>query len=216
MRLRFRDCVLDTAVRVLVRDGNAVSLSPKAFNLLEILVEQRPNAVSHADLREKLWSDTVAGGTTLARLISEIRTAIGDRNDDDHVIRTVHRFGYAFSGTVTEDNVTPGRLAGCAIRWGSQLVPLAAGENVIGRSADGLITLPSTKVSRRHARIVVSNGRVILEDLGSRNGTYVGDRRIDSAVELNNGDRIGIGPALLIFCAAADDALTSMQSTPSR
>ena len=91
-------------------------------------------------------------------------------------------------------------------------MPLAAGENVIGRATDGLITLPSSKVSRRHARIVVSNGRVVLEDLGSRNGTYLGDRRIDSAVELKNGDRIGIGPALLIFCAAADDALTSMQS----
>jgi pSer/pThr/pTyr-binding forkhead associated (FHA) protein len=95
-------------------------------------------------------------------------------------------------------------------------VPLASGENVIGRATDGLITLPSTKVSRRHARIVVCNERVILEDLGSRNGTYVGDRRIESAVELKNGDRIGIGSALLIFCAAADDALTSMQSTPSR
>jgi DNA-binding winged helix-turn-helix (wHTH) protein len=216
VRLRFRDCVLDTGVRALLRDGTAVALSPKAFSLLEILVEQRPNAVSHADLREKLWPDTAMGGTTLARLISEVRAALGDRDEQHPVVRTVHRFGYAFSVAVTEDHVTPPRLPGCAIRWGSQLVPLASGENVIGRSADGLISLPSTKVSRRHARIVVANGRVILEDLGSRHGTYLGDRRIESAVELKNGDRIGIGPAQLIFCAAADDALTSMQSTPSR
>jgi DNA-binding winged helix-turn-helix (wHTH) protein len=216
VRHRFRNCVLDTGVRALTRDGQATALSPKAFRLLEILVERRPDAVSHADLRDKLWPDLVTGGTTLARLVSEVRAAIGDVDDGDQLIRTVHRFGYAFAGTVTEDSGEPARIAGCAIRWGSQLVPLASGENVIGRAADGLITLPSTKVSRRHARIVVTSGRVVLEDLGSRNGTYVGDRRIESAVELRNGDRIGIGPALLIFCAASDDALTSMQSTPSR
>ena len=75
-----------------------------------------------------------------------------------------------------------------------------------------LITIPSSKVSRRHARIVVSDGRAVLEDLGSRNGTYLGGRRIDAAIELKNGDRIGIGSAQLIFCAASDDALTSADS----
>jgi DNA-binding winged helix-turn-helix (wHTH) protein len=216
VRVRFGDCVLDTGIRTLTREGIDVALSPKAFRLLEILVEQRPNAVSHADLREKLWPDTAMGGTTLARLISEVRAAIGDRDDGDPVVRTVHRFGYAFSGHAREDDGKAPEVSRCAIRWGSQLVPLALGENVIGRATDVLITLPSTKVSRHHARILVADGRVILEDLGSRNGTYVGERRIDSAVELKNGDRIGIGPALLIFCAAGDDALTSMQSTPSR
>ena len=216
MRVRFGDCVLDTGIRTLAREGKDVALSPKAFRLLEILVEQRPNAVSHADLREKLWPDTATGGTTLARLVSEVRGALGDNSDDRPAVRTVHRFGYAFAAVAAEERVTVAVPPGCALRWGSQLVPLASGENVIGRATDALVVLPSTKVSRHHARILVANGRVILEDLGSRNGTYVGDRRIDSAVELRNGDRIGIGPALLIFCAADDDALTSMQSTPSR
>ena len=214
MRLRFRDCVLDTGVRVVTRQGEPVRLSPKAFGLLEILATERPNAVSHRNLRERLWPDTVTGGTTLARLVSEVRAAIGDA-DTDEVIRTVHRFGYAFSGTVTDEPARglprggPADLSRWALRWGSQLVPLAPGENVIGRSPDALITLPSSKVSRRHARVVVSGGRAVLEDLDSRNGTYVGDRRIASGVELKNGDRIGIGPALLIFCAASDDGLTS-------
>jgi DNA-binding winged helix-turn-helix (wHTH) protein len=234
VRLRFRDCVLDTGIRVVTRNGEPVQLSPKAFTLLEVLAERRPNAVSHDDLRRRLWPDTMMGGTTLARLVSEVRAAIGDADDRDQVIRTVHRFGYAFAATAIEETRTPppspglrraagdsaeaGRRAGiarCAIRWGSQLVPLAPGENVIGRAPDVLITLPSSKVSRRHARIVVSDDRVVLEDLGSRNGTYVGDRRIESAVELKNGDRIGIGPALLIFCATSDDALTSVQTAQS-
>ena len=216
MRLRFRDTLLDTGARVVTRDGGPIPLSPKAFRLLEVLAERRPNAVSHNDLRNLLWPDTVMGGTTLARLVSEVRAAIGDVDEGDQLIRTVHRFGYALSGTVIEDANGSADICRCALRWGSQLVPLAPGDNVIGRAPDGLIMLPSSKVSRRHARIVVSPERVVLEDLGSRNGTYVGDQRIESAVELKNGDRIGIGPALLIFCAASDDALTSMQSAPSR
>jgi DNA-binding winged helix-turn-helix (wHTH) protein len=215
VRVRFRDCVLDTGVRVLARNGEAVALSPKAFKLLEVLASERPNAVSHDDLRAKLWPGTVVGGTTLARLVSEARAAIGDRDDDDLAIRTVHRFGYAFAAAVTEDPA-PVASSHFAIRWGSQLVPLALGENVIGRAPDVLITVPSSKVSRRHARIVVADGRVVLEDLASRNGTYLDGRRIDAAIELKNGNRIGIGPAQLVFCVASDDALTSVDSVRTK
>ena len=211
MRFRFRDCVLDAGVRVLTRNGEPVALSPKAFRLLEVLVSERPNAVSHDDLRARLWPGTVMGGTTLARLVSEARAAIGDRDNDDPVIRTAHRFGYAFAAAITEDAASAA-LSHCAIRLGSQLVPLALGENVIGRAPDVLITIPSTKVSRHHARIVVSDDRVVLEDLASRNGTYLDGRRIDSAMKLKNGDRIGIGPAQLTFCTGSDDALTSADS----
>lgn len=211
MRLHFRDCVLDTGVRVLTRNGEPVALSPKAFRLLEVLASERPNAVSHDDLRARLWPDTVMGGTTLARLVSEARAAIADRDDQDPAIRTVHRFGYAFAATVTESAASVAVSHG-AIRWGSQFVPLAHGENVIGRAPDVLITIPSSKVSRRHARIVVSDGRAVLEDLASRNGTYLGGRRIEAAVELKNGDRIGIGAAQLTFCGASDDGLTSADS----
>jgi DNA-binding winged helix-turn-helix (wHTH) protein len=211
VRFRFRDCVLDTGIRVLTRNGDAVGLSPKAFRLLEVLASERPNAVSHDDLRARLWPGTITGGTTLARLVSEARAAIGDRDDDDRAIRTVHRFGYAFAAAVADDAAAVA-VTHCAIRWGSQLVPLAPGENVIGRAPDVLITVPSSKVSRRHARIVVSDSRVVLEDLASRNGTYLGGRRIDAAIDLKNGDRIGIGSAQLVFCSASDDAMTSADS----
>jgi DNA-binding winged helix-turn-helix (wHTH) protein len=214
VRLYFRDCVLDTGVRTVTRAGERLALSPKAFRLLEVLVERRPNAVSHEELRQRLWPDVQVGGTTLARLVSEVRTALGDTNENEEIIRTVHRFGYAFAATATDpDERLPETGAPrYAIRWGSQLVPLAAGENVFGRAGDVLITLPSSKVSRRHARIVISGDRAVLEDLGSRNGTYLGNRRIESAVDLKNGDRIGIGPALLIFCSGADDGVTSADS----
>ena len=94
-RLRFRDCMLDIGVRALERGGRPVALSPKAFTLLAVLVERRPNAVSHDELRAALWPGTISGGTTLARVVSEARAAVGDE-DEEPVIRTVHRFGYAF------------------------------------------------------------------------------------------------------------------------
>ncbi|HEU4433121.1 MAG TPA: winged helix-turn-helix domain-containing protein, partial [Pyrinomonadaceae bacterium] len=134
MRLRFRDCVLDTGVRTLARSEQPVPLSPKAFHLLEVLAERRPNAVSQDDLRKELWPDTVMGGTTIARLVSELRAAIGDDRHEP-IIRTVHRFGYAFAELATEEHVGPAAvIASFAIQWGSQLVPLCAGENLIGRS----------------------------------------------------------------------------------
>ena len=97
MRLRFRDLLFDVGTRSLTRGERPVPLSPKAFRLLEVLVMRRPDAVSHEELRRTLWSDAADGGTTLARLVSEIRTALDDHDDGQPIVRTVHRFGYAFA-----------------------------------------------------------------------------------------------------------------------
>jgi hypothetical protein len=191
-----------------------VSLSPKAFRLLEVLVMRRPDAVSHDELRRMLWSDAASGGTTLARLVSEIRTALGDDDDERPIVRTVHRFGYAFAEATADEERTTLPVGRYAIRWGSQLVPLADGENLIGRALDSAIAVPSSKASRRHARIVVSTGEVVIEDLGSRNGTHVNDALIDRPVELKHGDRIRVGPAVLVFCIAGSPDTTSAERGP--
>jgi DNA-binding winged helix-turn-helix (wHTH) protein len=199
MRLRFGDCVLDTDLRELTRGGRAVPLLPKAFRLLEVLVERRPQVVPQSELRRLLWPDGLLGGTRLARLVNEVRAAIGDDARSGHLIRTAHRFGYAFCAPALAEGAPPGPKASCALQWGERLVPLSPGENVIGRTADAWISVASSKVSRRHARIVVSDGHVVLEDLGSKNGTYLGSSRVDRPMELKNGDCISIGPLLLIF-----------------
>ena len=214
MRLRFRDFLLDVGTRSLTLGDRQVPLSPKAFRLLEALVSRRPDAVSHEDLRRTLWSDAADGGTTLARLVSEIRTALDDHDDARPIVRTVHRFGYAFAEAAVEENRTTLPVGRYAIRWGSQLVPLADGENFVGRALDGVIAVPSSKASRRHARIVVSLEKAVIEDLGSRNGTRVNDRVIDGPVELRNGDRIHVGPAVLVFCVAGSSGVTSEDTGP--
>jgi DNA-binding winged helix-turn-helix (wHTH) protein len=207
--LRFDGCLFDSEQRQLVRDGEPVRLTSKAFRLLEVLTARRPAVVSRAELRKLLWPDTVVGGTTIARLVCEVRAAIDDRERPGRLVRTVHRFGYAFCGTAVEESrPAPREEPGCAVQWGERLVPLAAGENIIGRGAGAAVSISEGRVSRAHARILVSGRRAVLEDLGSRNGTLVGARRIDGPVELKHGDVITVGPVLLIFRDATNEEST--------
>jgi TolB-like protein/Tfp pilus assembly protein PilF len=102
MRLLFGDCTFDSVARTLMRSGETVRLSGKAFQLLEMLLAARPNPIDKSDLFAKLWPDTFVSEANLASLIKEIRAAIGDDARNPRFVRTVHRFGYAFSGPVTE------------------------------------------------------------------------------------------------------------------
>jgi len=94
-------------------------------------------------------------------------------------------------------------LTGCALLWGERIVPLAAGATVVGRDPKCTVAIPSGLVSRQHARIVVNGARAVLHDLGSKNGTLIGGRRVEGNADLADGDEIRIGPALLVFCAPA-------------
>ena len=76
---------------------------------------------------------------------------------------------------------------------------LGEGESTIGRLADCTIQLPSNMVSRKHARVFKREGKYILEDLGSGNGTFVNGEKIDGLHFLQNNDRIKFGPILLRY-----------------
>lgn len=102
MRLLFGDCTFDSDSRTLTRNGESVRMTGKAFQLLELLLAARPNPIEKTELFSKLWPDTFVSEANLASLVKEIRAAIGDDARAPRFVRTVHRFGYAFSGTVTE------------------------------------------------------------------------------------------------------------------
>ena len=206
--VRFGGFVFDEASRELRSDGRLVPLSPQAFELLAMLIRERPRALAKAELRDRLWPDTHVGETSLPRIVGEVRRALGERPDVPACVRTVQRFGYAFVGAAIDgaDGPSSQRAAGvaetgCALLWGDRLIPLAAGENLVGRDPECVLTIPSGLVSRQHARIVVDGERITLRDLGSKNGTLVGGRRVEGEVPLTDGDELKIGPALLVFCA---------------
>ena len=202
MELHFGDFTLDTLTRQLRRDVIEIQISPKAFALLLELVEHRPNALSKAALQESLWPDTFVVEANLSNLVAEIRAALEDGvRRQPNFIRTVHGFGYAFCGTVHGDPpvVSPRVVSPCVLVRSGRLYPLAEGENVLGRDGDAAFWFNSTSVSRRHARIVVTERKALLEDLDSKNGTFLGDVRVSAPVPLEDGAEIRLGSLLVTF-----------------
>lgn len=215
MQARFGDCLFDTEARQLTRAGRVVELTPKGFELLATLLAGRPRALSKQELHEALWPDTFVVDVSLARLVSEVRKAIGDTVAEQRFIRTVHGHGYAFSGDVQE---LGGRRSGespapCWLVWGRRMVPLDMGENLIGRAAESVLAIDSSKVSRHHARVEVSETGARLEDLGSKNGTYIGGKRLEGGVVLKDGDQITVGPVVAVFRTADGAASTETELT---
>ena len=197
MTFRFGSFTLDTESRALLRGGKPVAISPKAFRLLQVLLEARPRAIPKAELHQRLWPDTVVSDVNLPTLIAEIRSAIGDGARAPEFIRTVYGYGYAFSGDAVAAR-RDGRSAHSGdpvfrLLWGPREIALSEGENVLGRGADSLVWIDAQGVSRRHARILVSAGLATLEDLGSKNGTFVNDVRLTAPVALHDGDELRIG-----------------------
>ena len=94
--VRFGQFALDRGTRRLLAAGAEVHLSPKAFELLLILLAERPRAVSKADLHARLWPDAFVSEANLFGLIKEIRHALVDDSRQPRFIRTLHGFGYAF------------------------------------------------------------------------------------------------------------------------
>jgi DNA-binding winged helix-turn-helix (wHTH) protein len=202
MLLSFGDCFFDGRSRQLLRGGAPVHVPPKTFRLLEVLLEQRPAAISKESLIETLWPGVFVADGNLARLVAELREVIGDDAHAPRFVRTVSRYGYAFHGEASAAGEEPSRAPGTPpfrLLHGAKELPLGQGENVIGRDPAVHVSIDDASVSRHHARIVVDGFSARLEDLGSKNGTYVQDRRVEGAVPLRDGDAIRLGSVALVF-----------------
>lgn len=204
MELHFGEFTLDPLTRQLRRGADEIHVSPKAFALLLELVERRPGALTKAALQESLWPGTFVVEANLSNLVAELRAALEDDVRHPRFIRTVHGFGYAFCGTVSGDRAAEAPHVAapaprCVLVQSGRLYPLAEGENVLGREGDAASWFDSTSVSRRHARIVVTEGKALLEDLASKNGTFLGDVRVSAPVPLEDGAEIRLGSLLLTF-----------------
>ncbi len=200
-RIRLEGFILDTEARQLTRGGRPVHLAPKALELLELLVARRPNAVAKTAIHEQLWPDTFVAEVNLPVLIHRLREALEDDPRDPRFVRTVTRFGYAFCGNAwVESEGGPSESPfEYRIAFGGKEVPLRIGDNLLGRTHDAAVRVDQTSVSRRHAVIRISDGGATLEDCGSKNGTFRGKDRVAAPVALQDGDRILLGAALLIF-----------------
>lgn len=210
MTLFFGDLTFDPDGRLLMRNGQAVHLSRKAFDALALLIQRRPAAVTKDDLHRRLWPGTFVVDANLSVTIAEVRRALGDDPQAPRFIRTVHRVGYAFCGEVRG---TDGAQAGASgpvaalsaaapAAWlavDGRVLRLEEGENIIGRDPGCSVWLDASGVSRRHARLVVERSGSRVEDLGSKNGTFLNAAPVTSARPVKDGDLLQLGPVQLVF-----------------
>lgn len=203
MRIAFGPFVLDTDTRELLRGDESLHITPKALRLLELLIEERPRAVTKEVLIERLWPEQFIADTNLASLAAELRKTLGDRAREPRYLRTVHRHGYAFCGTASSVSARAQDAAGAQVHHrlflGTREIALVEGENLLGRDPEATVWLDHVSVSRRHARVVVAGAQATLEDLGSKNGTFRDGDRATGSLRLADHDRLRLGSMELIY-----------------
>ena len=190
MRVRFGDFVLDADRRQLLRGSELLHLPLKALQLLEMLIERHPKAVSQKELYDLLWPDTFVEKSNLHNLVYQLREALDDH--DHAIIRTVYGFGFSFGPEIDRD-VPQRRPPLWQLVIGDREIDLREGENIVGRESDAGVRIDFASISRHHARIILSGDRITLEDLGSKNGTALRGKRIHAVHPLSDGDRIVFG-----------------------
>jgi DNA-binding winged helix-turn-helix (wHTH) protein len=191
-RFRFDQFCFDCDQKALLRGGEPVRLTPRAFRLLELLLLRHPKAVSKRDLLDHVWSGHIVEEANLKTLVLEIRTALEERGGRPEVVRTVYGYGYAFAGQVDEEEGQESQAV-VSVRWNVQSVLLPLGAHLIGRRPDCAVAIEDPSVSRVHARLEIARDKLRVEDLRSKNGTFVEGKRITEPTELLNRCEILIG-----------------------
>ncbi|MGH9383234.1 MAG: FHA domain-containing protein [Vicinamibacterales bacterium] len=203
MRYAFGACRLDTVSRELTRDGQAVHVTPKTFELLKLLIDERPRVLAKNELMERLWPDAFVVEANLPVLVGDLRTALGDHSSLSSMIKTHHGIGYSFAADVRE--LTSGAAAAeqsgprSHLRFGVRRVALGQGPNTVGRDAEADVYVNDASVSRHHARITIHGVTAHVEDLDSKNGTWVADARIDRPTLLLHGAIVMFGSVEAVF-----------------
>jgi DNA-binding winged helix-turn-helix (wHTH) protein len=213
VRVTFGEWLFDGEGRQLLRSSWAVAVSPKAFDLLAVLIDRRPAAVSKAQLKDALWPSTFVADANLPSLVAEIRAALGDDARQPRFVRTVQRFGYAFcaeAAMLPAVRAVPVDLPVFHLVGAGHDVALPQGETILGRARWASVAFDSTSVSRQHARIVVTGGQATIEDMKSKNGTFVDGQRTTGRTALHDGHEVRLGSVRLTFRAREDSSTATV------
>jgi len=185
------------------RGDEVVQLRPRAMEVLVTLADLEGRLASKQHLIDTVWRTEFVSDNALTHVVTELRTELGDDVESPSYIETIPRRGYRVIAPVTV--IEAGRPGSqpesplFRLEEEDREYPLVEGENLIGRAPDAEVRIDSPEVSRRHARIVVEGATATLEDLGSKNGTYLRGRRLDEPARLADADAIWIGLDLARF-----------------
>lgn len=211
----FGEFELDVAAYALRRGGQRVKLEKIPMELLLLLVRNAGVLVNRIEIHAALWGSDVFVDQDAAinTAVRKMRRALGDDAEHPRFIETVVGKGYRFiapvephgaeaslegTGAVSSDRLYR-RPPNYLLTRGTREFVLHRGENLLGRDPEAAVYIDHASVSRRHARISVDSARAVLEDLASRNGTFLDGRKIEAPTELRHGAIIGLGPITLTF-----------------
>ncbi len=213
---RFGRFEFDPVTRRVGREGVDIHLTPKAFDLLAALLDGAPRVVSKRELHARLWPNGLVADATLVALVKQLRAALDDRDRATPLIRTVHRVGYALDIPRTQGEPAMPSVAARWLTLGARRLSLVIGENIVGRDETASVRLDDPMVSRRHARILVSASGALLEDLGSKNGTFIeGQPVAAAAVPLRNGIQLAFGTVRVIYGESGNGMPTLTHAGPA-
>ena len=200
-RWKFGPFILDPAGVELRRGDEVIPLRPKCFDLLLYFVQNSGRLIGKDELLREIWRDVIVNEETITRTVASLRSSLGDDPENPLYIETISRRGYKFVAEVERptNEVRDVEDADFALIDDEREFPLRNGEHLIGRGQDVAIRLYGPATSRHHARVVVSGMRVTVEDLHSRNGTFVNGTAVTSPRPLQSGDEVRIGTHRLIL-----------------
>ena len=212
----FGDFTLDSASRALTRGGRAIRLRAKAFDLLCLLVAERPRVVSRDALKRSIWPATHVTDGSLDELVKVLRRALEDDARHPQFIKT-HPGGRGFSFCgITAGGPPQGPAAGFRLVWEGRVFPLADGDNLIGRAPHCQVVIADTTVSREHARIRCDSavGEATIEHLSRVNRTLTGGDDVTAPRRLRSGETLELGLAQLEFQHTGDATQSVSRSQP--
>lgn len=214
---RFGEFKLDVDAYTLSRTGHRTKIEKIPMEVLILLVRRAGILLNRTEIQALLWGSEVFVDQDAAinTAIRKIRRALGDDAEHPRFVETVVGKGYRFiapvathgsvvdlTGTDVDAGATSSdrlhaQLPSYLLTRGKREFVLDKGENLLGRDPDARVYVDHPSVSRRHARISINSISAVLEDLKSRNGTFLDGRRIETPTEIHHGAIIGLGPITL-------------------
>jgi DNA-binding winged helix-turn-helix (wHTH) protein len=216
MPFHFGPFCVDAGARQVLKDGRAIHVTRKELDLLLLLLAERPNVVTKEQIYARLWPNVFVSEASLQALVSDLREILHSGDDRDEFIRTVHGIGYAFCGAVRDSGALPPMEQAVIRGWlvgATGRVSLHTGENIVGRSDHA--DLDTTTISRRHVRIQIEAESVSIEDLGSKNGTWLNDHPVTARTEISDGDTVRLGTSVFTFRRARMSSSTQSSLKPA-
>ena len=221
MIYRFDSFELDRSQYRLSREHTTIPVEPLLLELLAYLIEHRDRVVSKKELFAEIWKGRFVGEGALTEAIHEARRALGEDATNAVYIKTLHGRGYQFlfrpvEVLAGENGFRRAEASSAFLLWTGGPTPLREGESFIGRDPVSVVVLDGLRVSRHHARLFVSSGKAIVEDLGSKNGTALNGKRLLVPTALSDGDVIEIGGVALTFRSVLSDLSTLTSAEGAR